>query len=293
MGNLIDITNSFFGRRDIEWYSPIDVLYFVNPELGSLAYANKSKILTPELIPLITNFRELQHIEKKELMKNILCKLAIESEEKKVIAALENESQIISSIQDNVTTRQRIITSGQNYRSDNQVKMVDIQAKNALEFQKLKYSTDARIVNDYIDGEKYISDNEYNARRIEAIARRDALIFEDRMRTSQIKRISKDQLEDKLAYYNSEIKRAEIARDKEIQLKYIENETMLQSLNFQTEIERARILGELTTKTYDVLTQVIIEGTKVLAKSSYTTLEGQGLSESAGNFKYRIRFSND
>jgi hypothetical protein len=223
---------------NIECYSPIDALYNINPELGTLAYVYRNKILTPELMPLFARFRELQSNEKIELMRFIVQKLGIEANEREIIAGINGEinrtkisedskTDRIRFIQNGLTERENIIAKRENYASDNQrrgveiqgksivdrekiiaekeryfsdvqLKGIEIQSKSELEVQKMKCLTDAKIYEDRMKGQMYVSDNEAEARKIEALARKDSIVLAEQIRSGTLEKISANQLEAKV-----------------------------------------------------------------------------------------------
>ena len=219
----------------IECYSPLDVLYNINPELRSLAYARRAEILTPDLMSLFAKWRELQSQEKIAAMKCIVERLGIEAHEREIIAGINGEitrtrisedaeTGRVHLIQRGLTERESIIAGRENYNSDNQLrgiqaqakammdresiiagkdryvsdndlKGLEIKSKAELEMQKIKCFTDAKIYEEITKGKMYVSDREAEARKIEALARKDAIILAEQIRSGTLERISANELE--------------------------------------------------------------------------------------------------
>lgn len=292
-------------RSPIECYSPMDVLYNINPELGALAYAHRHEILTPDLMPLIANFRELQSREKIEVMRSIIQKLGIEAHEREIIAGINGEITKARISEEGLTTREGIISDREKYNSDNQLrgiranaeamlegervhsgrdkyisdnelKGLEIKAKAELEFQKMKCLTDAKIYEEITKGKMYVSDREAEARKIEALARKDAIILAEQIHSGALERISTNELENKvrtlMIQTDARMKEAESKREHELDLAYIRQETAMHAHLMQVEAERARAFGLIGVEAYRTMGQGIIEGTRALVeleKSNY------------------------
>jgi hypothetical protein len=315
----------------VECYSPIDVLYRINPELGSLAYARRAELLTPDLMPLFAKFREFQSAEKIEVMKSIIQRLGIEAHEREIIAGIngeitrtriseDSETDRIRFTQDGLTERENIIARRENYSSDNQLRGIEIQGKSIvdrekviaekeryfsdiqlkgiemqskaeLEVQKMKCLTDAKIYEDRMKGQMYISNNEAEARKIEALARKDSIVLAEQIRSGTLEKISANQLEAKvrtaLIQTNARIREAEEMRRREVELAYINQETMMHAHLMQVEAERARANGLIGVEAYKFMGYGIIEGTRALVEmgKSHYTASGEN---SLGKFNLNI-----
>ncbi len=181
-------TNRLSGS--ITMHDPFDALYHINPEIATLAYAHKSKILTPEILPYVAKFRSLQSKEKIALLGSIVDKLGIESNERinimrDVTARYGIDSNerkhgmttsamrdISISKQNGLTERARIQANTidnvcareQRGRTEREL----IHSHTALNLQKIKYEARYAIARNEGDVQKYLSDNELEATRVEA-----------------------------------------------------------------------------------------------------------------------------
>lgn len=308
-------------KSPIEYYSPLDVLYHFNPELGTLAYARRAELLTPDLMPLFVKWREFQSHEKIEAMRSIIHKLGIEAHEREILAEINGSITRTKISEDGLTNREGIISEREKYNSDNQLRGIrtqaeailegerihsgrdkyisdnelrglEIKSKAELEFQKMKCLTDAKIYEEITKGKMYASEKEADARKIEALARKDAIILAEQIRSGALERISANELEMKvktlMIQTDARMKEAEMRRKHEMDLAYIQQETNMHAHLMQVEAERARAFGLIGVEAYRTMGLGIIEGTRALVELNKSHYIASGKSR-FGKFNLEIR----
>ncbi|GEM_PF-1930206 len=245
--------------HSIDSYSnPFDALYAINPEIASLAYAAKDKCLAPEVIPAISVFRKMQRDEKIATLDAIINKLGIESEERKYELLMgttkdlrqmecDTERYGIDSTErmhakDNDTKRYTV-----GLREEGLIKRTSIMANTSLDLLRLKCDADVKIVQQQIDGEKYLSDNELKATYIEAQALKEMVIFVESARASIRGKEIDAQLREKITIaevnYLSKIKEVEELR--RIEEGHNKRDIILNYMNSQAQVIRDALVIEL------------------------------------------------
>ncbi len=237
---------------------PLDALYKINPEIASLAYANKEQWLTPEVLPAIGLFRKMQRDEKIATIAAIVNALGIESEERKYellmhtnldIERMGNETER-RSIDSEEKKHERSmstleqITELQEAGSTERTGMI---TNTALEIQKLKYETDVKIVEQNMTGQRYLSDNELKATYIEAQALGDIIAFTEQTQAETQRRAIDAKLKERIieaeCEYLARIKEAESLR--QIECHRDNSKTIQHYIDAQAEIMHAAITGEI------------------------------------------------
>lgn len=262
---------------NLQAYHPLDVLYQINPEIASLAYANRKNWLNSEILPHLARFRECQTHEKVALLDSIVRKSTIDSNERiqmevqrtlEVIAQIEQEGEIkIETIKtDGMIESQRIKYDAETemVRVQTQAakEIVQVQSQAALDISKLKYETDIKILEEHIKGQCYLSDNQLKATVIEAEALRDAIIFSERIRS-----MSEDRKTD------AQLKQAIYQAEKEFMTKIYESELVRQG-------EHDKLVAEII-KTY------ILAQTRILRDSFLIRRQEMELTGAAERESYR------
>jgi len=163
--------------HNVSRYDPIDALWRINPEIASLAYANRNGLLKPEILPYVARFRELQTTEKLGLLSYFTENSRIESNER--------INGVISRTQENIV---RLKEGGA-------IERTKIEGQTLIDVSKLKYESRVRIVNAQMEGQRYLSDNQLRATHIEAQALRDSIISSERIRAIARMKESSDNLE--------------------------------------------------------------------------------------------------
>lgn len=69
-----------FGESELQAHHPLDVLHRVNPEIASLAYADNSGVMSPEVRPYVALFRKLQSDEKIALIESVTRKYGYDAQ---------------------------------------------------------------------------------------------------------------------------------------------------------------------------------------------------------------------
>jgi hypothetical protein len=174
MGNL-EITPTIIRTDNLVAYDSLDVLAHINPEIASLAYANKSGILTPEILPYIARFRELQTVDKLGLLNHIAECSRIDADERKNQVICDTQLGITKLREKGSTTRTFMHEQGETER-------MDLMCGAAVDINKLKYEANVRIIQEQMNGARYISDNQLRATHIQAEALRDSIIRGEEIR---------------------------------------------------------------------------------------------------------------
>lgn len=159
----MDEITRVIGDSNLQCYDPFDVLYHINPEIASIAYARKADILTPDLFPLIARFRELQSDERIAVCREITKRLGIDADERKHNRSedgLNLRTRIQADTLDGICAREQ---AGMTERER-------IQSQRALNLQKIKYETMCLMEQNYCDVKRHISNNKLAATKIEAEA---------------------------------------------------------------------------------------------------------------------------
>ena len=172
--------NDIILRREnlgLSWgQDPFDMLYQMNPEIASLALAHIDGILTPEILPYVARFRELQSDEKIALMQHITDNLRIDADVEMNNAIYRTQQNIV-----------RLQTEGV-------IEKAKIDGAALLDVSRLKYASRVKIVQEQVDGQKYISDNQLKATYIEAQALRDSIIKSEEIKALARENVSKNDL---------------------------------------------------------------------------------------------------
>lgn len=280
----------------VERYNPLDILFTQNPEVASIAYANRANVLTPDILPSMEHFRTCQMNEKVKIAQEITNRLGIDAHEREVRAWIEGNVETTQLTQGGLTERQRIAANSQNHQSDNQLKAVTAASEMTRDVQKLKYATAAKIYNDHVDGMKYLSDNEVKAKKLEAEAIRDAVMFTEEMRRGAIEQVSADRLEKAtrvaMIRSNQKLQEAEIARDGKIQLAYIQQETERNWAMMNLETERARSLGLIGVACYDAIGRGFQSAAQLLMQSGKSHYHASMRSE-FGNIELDVKIDDE
>lgn len=188
---------------------PLDVLWSVNPEIAGLAYANRAELFSPEIIPLINNFRECQSQEKITSLNAIVDKLAIDADERK--------NQVIAKTRERLAELEQASIIGQtSIMANAQIRTQELKSNTSLDIQKLKYELNHYAIEQQAQGQKYISDNELRALQIETTALYNFLEFHERnqnsLRAKELDERTKEAAITAEKQYLTKIKEAEIQR---------------------------------------------------------------------------------
>ena len=154
---------------DLVAYDSLDVLAHINPEIASLVYANKSGILTPEILPYMARFRELQTVEKLGLLDHIAECSRIDADERKNQVVQVTKLGITKLREDGKTTRTFMHESGETERTG-------LMCRAAVDINKLKYEANVRIIQEQMSGARYISDNQLEATHVQAEALKYSIV---------------------------------------------------------------------------------------------------------------------
>lgn len=265
----------FSGGSEIQLYNPLDVLFTVNPEIGALAYAHKERVLTPELMPLLANFRQMQRDERITFLREMTQRMGIEAHEREISKIVDGDVHKTKLVEQGLTTRS------------------SIEANAAIDIQRLKYSSHAKMVNDYVQGQRYISDNECKARMLEAKSIADTLQMVARIRRGEVETTSKHRLEQAVTIAaletRSALEQAEILRKRDTELAYIHQQTALALSSIHLGAEKARAQGIIGVECYKTIAEALISGTSGLVQSGLRNYQAIIHNSKFGDTEIRIR----
>lgn len=263
--------------------TPLDALYDLNPEIATLAYAHREKLLSPQILPYVARFRELQSDERIATIGALVEKLKIETGAEVAKYGVDGQVEMTRLSEDGLTTRTGIVQDGLTKRTkmesevkfdyqkkmhelgmhhlDSQVEMTrfsedgltrreEIRMNGLRDLQKLKYDANVRMLQSHIDGQKYLSDNQLKATHVEAEAYKQAMQTRESIRAETERRVSKDRLEEKIKTaaieFVGKIREAEIMRESN-RTKVMSEVTQVY-IEKQAELYLATIESELRTE---------------------------------------------
>ncbi|MFT4311729.1 MAG: hypothetical protein ACMXYF_00690 [Candidatus Woesearchaeota archaeon] len=277
--------------RDMELYSPIEVLGALNPEIAGVAYARKEGLMDNGLLPYVAAFRERQTEEKGQILDYMLGRFKIESDERQrgVIAKTAERLEQLRS--EGFVKGVEISQAGQNYRSDRfaqstdfanilhaqtqqatsandlQARMAEVQASvnlarhhsdNMLAARKLEYELGRETWERRNELELRLSKNKLKAVDLEAQANQRAVFFTETMRALTDTTKSKNELQASLAQADALVRTSEyeyLAKCEEaLNLRKIENKR----------IKSANIIAYLEAKKQIILAQYDLERTALV-----------------------------
>jgi len=261
-----------FGESELQASHPLDVLHRINPEIASLAYADSSGIMNPRVLPYAALFRKLQSDEKIALIEGMTKKYGFDAH-----IEINRESQ------SGMTRRTELMENGMTERGIN-------QGKNLVDLAKLKYKFGRAIVHDHTEGQKYLSDNELMAVRLESEAAVESVRLSETLRSETSSQLSRDNLMGIIR--NSEIKhsglirQAEIARGmgrdsnrKEIAVAYIEGQASINRAMIEFYIEEVKTKAIVGSAYYDTMKEVGNTGVDFLKMSGKSRFSFKGSGE--------------
>lgn len=269
-----------FGERSIRAYHPLDVLHSVNPEIAGLAYANNEGILNSEIMPLAARFRELQSGEKIALIGAMAQRYGYDAQ-----IEINRESE------GGMTTRTRIIDGGMTRRTElsenGMTQRAATEGANLITLQKLKYEFGRAVVQDHIEGQKYLSDNELKATVFEAQAQAESIRLTEMLRSETAMEISRNELEGVIRTseikHASLIKRAEIERGmarggnkKEIAIAYIKAQAEINHAMIECHIEAEKTKAIVGTAYYTALNDIGHAGMEFLERTGNRRISFRG-----------------
>lgn len=257
-------------QSSIYYDDPLDLLWRMNPEIGSLAYAHRGELLSNDLLPYVAHFRSLQSDEKIALLRAMTERAGIDADERKHNYGV-NATERMNSL--NVSSRGKIATITQEGLTRRQ----QIVAQNMLDLQKTKYEAKYRIVQANIGSQKYISDNELEAVRVEAEAIAGAIEFSTQMQRDAMLGASQMDMETRIkeAEFSYLSKLVEAERIREATLVKGRVEVIEAYLSAQGEILRASAIGEamvaqaqanIDVASYKALAEFAKSGAKLLGE---------------------------
>lgn len=277
---------------DVELYDPMDVMYHNNPELGSLVYANRAGLLDDKILPYIAGFRKLQHDEKLALMDHITQRMEIASAEERDKYRVDGQIRFKDLHENGMTRRVTLQEGGLTERAK-------IQANSIRDIQKTKYEIKRQIVKDYVEGQKYISDNECMATKLEAEALRDAIMFTEGIRADVSVRVSEHNLIGRVReaeiQYAARIKEAEALRDAKISehrsnvaMEYIRAQCFVMREMIQFRAAKLQCETDMTNASYRSIVEIARNAMETLKATGRNGISIDGLTDH-GNINLDVR----
>jgi hypothetical protein len=243
---------------------PLEALYRINPEIATIAYAHKGDILTPQILPFITRFRELQSEEKISFVRSLVEKHRIDTMGKVITHQSDNELEGIRIAEDSKTERTGMVQAGLTIRKR-------IETQGLIDLQKLEYAARVQMVRDHIDGQKYLSDNQLRAAYAEAEAYKQAIETSEKIRADTEMKLSSDRLEERVRIasidFAKKMLEAEIHRNTNrasVIQQYIRSQTELCLAAFQAQAEAE----DTNRKHHENIHRTIQAGIRAIRKSA-------------------------
>ncbi|MCD4771239.1 hypothetical protein K8R30_02355 [archaeon] len=245
----MELIRKTFNGSELQVSHPLDVLYKINPEIASLAYADSSGVMSPGIRPYVALFRKLQSDEKIALIDGMVRKYGFDAQ-----IEINRESE-----------------NGMTQRGIN-------EGKNLVNLAKLKYEFGRAVVKDHIDGQKYLSDNELAGVRLESEAQVECVRLTETLRSETSRQLSRDKLEGIIRSselkYAGLIRQAEIARGmgrdnnrKEIAIAYIKGQVSINRAMIEFYIEEVKMKAVVESAYYETMKEVGREGVGFLRES--------------------------
>ena len=275
-------------------YDPLDVLYQANPEIGSLVYANRAKLLDKDILPYIAHFRDLQHEEQLALLEQITQRLGIQSEVDKTKIVANARVDINRDSEEGATRRVRISEDGLTDRiraSENgETERTRIQANCLIDLQKTKYEIKRQMLADNNQTRKYLSDNQVKATEVEARALKDIIISEARINAEAMITGSTHQLmarinEAEFAYATSLVEAERLRARDQLQAKsfvvteYLRQQVEIFRGTISLKSEKIREEASLTRKSYDATTSIANHGLNYLRNTGRKRVSVKGKTD--------------
>jgi len=143
------------------------------------------------------------------------------------------------------------------------------------DIMKTKYAFNRHIIQEHINGQKYISDNELKALSVEAESQKEIIVFTESIRHGTLLQLSNDELEAKIKAaelkYTKSIQEAEVIRDtifdsnrKEIVNCYVTEQSKIIRAMFAQEIELKALETKKVMKGYESVDNAVAMAAKLL-----------------------------
>lgn len=268
----MEIIRKTLGGSELQTYHPLDLLHQINPEIATLAYADNSGIISPEILPYIALFRKLQSDEKIELIRGMTQRYGYDAQ---ITINRDNE--------DGMIMRTRLREDGMTERGIN-------GGQTLVDLAKLKYDFGRAVVADHVDGQKYLSDNELMGLRYETEAQVECVRLSETLRAETAQQLSRNELEGIIVAsernYAGLIRQAEIARgmgkdtnQKEITIAYIEGQVGINRAMIEFHIEEQRTMAVIGSAYYDTMKGIGDAGIEFLKTSGKDKFSFKGSGE--------------
>lgn len=260
-------------------HHPLDVLWNINPEIASIAYAHYEGLLSPEILPAIVGFRECHTQEKIATLRAIVDRLAIDADERKTHVIAQTRERLGELEREAMTAQASMAAGaqvqGQQIKSDGErdvaiiqgtaeVRMQEMRSRTAFEVQKLKYELNRYAIEQNIQGQRYLSDNQIRALYIEAQALKDMIIFVETHRGALKEKELEVRLKEKIVEAETQYltKLAEAESHRQVQEHRDRAEIIREYLRTQASINRAAIEFEIAK----------VEGNAIAEQAGYQAL---------------------
>ncbi|MDD3175744.1 MAG: hypothetical protein PHU51_04670 [Candidatus Nanoarchaeia archaeon] len=316
MGALSKFLNTSLSERnhfeisDLEYYNhPLDVLYTINPEIGSLAYANEYNLIPADLRPYIAHFRALQSEEKISLLHEITNRLALESDERKHFVGEETRRRIVELEQNGAISIETIKNKAvvkvssidkekqisiENIRGNKEITSEMIRAQGAYAIQKMKYETNLAIIKDQEQTKKYLADNQINAIEKENEAYKYYFDKKIQLESQKVESNFQNQVMEIEHNYLIKLKEAEIIRDvrryeirTDIINTYLFTQALLAREGLLMEFYKQKIQSDEKISENQSLSSMVNETLKVIKKKNLKKISVNGQTPS-GKFNIDV-----
>ncbi|MDP3986644.1 MAG: hypothetical protein Q8P81_00255 [Nanoarchaeota archaeon] len=262
MTNITDLAR--FNDVSLQSSTPFESLYRVDPSMVTTAYARRNRLLTPQFLPYVEGYRDLEPNERVALTRALVEMHRMKSSGEVARFETDGKVRMVHTHETNETGRVKIRETNETARTNTTqrgltvrtelseqglTRRKQIELQGSLALQKIEYEARVQMVKDHIDGQKYLSDNRLKAVYAEAEAFRYAIETRERLRADVEKSVSRDRLEERVkvatAEFAAKIKQAEthrgILQDRnlmEMASQYLQNRTQLylDALRMETEL---------------------------------------------------------
>ncbi|MEK6885613.1 MAG: hypothetical protein AABX17_01450 [Nanoarchaeota archaeon] len=293
----------FRNQSGISAYNAFDALAQVNPEMAAMAWAHKDGLLQPEMMPYYARFRELDVADRRNLLDFAVEKIRIGAD---VEMNYDNNKTVLGVThmrEDGATRRTEITDKGKTVRAliheNGATERTDLECRAAVDVSRMKYEADVRIMQDHMDGMKYLSDNELRAKHIEASALQKAMQIHALVETIKSNDRRMEIIQKAEFEYLAEVRKAELLRDTargkrdgEIVSNYLAVQAHMYQLYLQHELALAIEKKEGIREVYSALAIITTKALEDMARAGINGIVIEA-DTAAGQFKYKITREND
>lgn len=290
---MTDLEPYYGNLSVVRTWDPVD-LFFAHPDnMAAAAYAIENGLITPEMLPLVANYRNASRDEKIHFWKEGTKRMGIEAHEREINAIVDGKMNMVRIVQDGESYRMELVQKAENYRKgieergltdrvrivqdertkrqsmliDGRKYEIDKIAENTLKLEELKYKRDLAIWNGRNDVTRHVSDNELEARLVQAVAGVNKIKFAKEFELERAKYISDNELKEKSLEYQALLRKAEIEVRGSKDIAYINKEMAMYANLMRLKIAKARNEGLIGAKVQETLWTQIVSLTSALRDS--------------------------